>query len=79
MTSDRQNIIASGASESAHVHGAISLIVNARTDSPIRIAIVGFGKMGHEIERLAPDNGMDVVERFDIATPLRSVFRRPNS
>jgi len=30
-----------------------------------RLAIVGYGKMGHAIEQLAPDRGFEVVSRID--------------
>ena len=30
-----------------------------------RLAIIGFGKMGHTIEQLAPERGFDVVARID--------------
>lgn len=37
----------------------------------MRIALVGYGKMGRELERLAPSMGSEIVARFDIDTPLR--------
>jgi len=36
-----------------------------------RIALVGYGAMGHELERLAPDYGCEVVRVFDDASPVR--------
>lgn len=35
-----------------------------------KIAIIGYGAMGKEIERLAPSVGCDVVQIFDITKPL---------
>lgn len=35
-----------------------------------KIAIIGYGAMGHELERLAPSVGCDVVRIFDINRPL---------
>jgi 4-hydroxy-tetrahydrodipicolinate reductase len=40
------------------------------TTGPLRIALVGYGKMGHEIERLALEQGIDIGARFDSQTPL---------
>lgn len=34
------------------------------TPTPIRLALVGYGAMGHEIERLAPSEGFEVVARY---------------
>src|SRR4051812_27369872 len=36
----------------------------------LRIALVGYGQMGHEIERLGPANGAEIVARYSSATPL---------
>jgi 4-hydroxy-tetrahydrodipicolinate reductase len=36
----------------------------------MRIAIVGYGKMGRLIEELAPSSGVEIAERFDIGQPL---------
>jgi 4-hydroxy-tetrahydrodipicolinate reductase len=36
----------------------------------MRLAIVGYGKMGRELERLAPAFGVRSIEIFDIDTPL---------
>lgn len=35
-----------------------------------RIALIGYGKMGRMIERLAPEAGCEVVSTFDIDRPL---------
>ncbi|MFC1501952.1 4-hydroxy-tetrahydrodipicolinate reductase, partial [bacterium] len=32
----------------------------------MKVALLGYGKMGHIIEDIAPDQGIEVVERFDI-------------
>jgi 4-hydroxy-tetrahydrodipicolinate reductase len=37
----------------------------------VRIALVGYGKMGKMIEQLAASRGMEVAARFDIDDPLR--------
>lgn len=37
-----------------------------------RIALVGYGKMGREIERLAPSAGAEITATFDIDRPLAS-------
>jgi 4-hydroxy-tetrahydrodipicolinate reductase len=36
----------------------------------LRIALVGYGRMGREIERLAADNGAEIAARYSAATPL---------
>jgi 4-hydroxy-tetrahydrodipicolinate reductase len=33
--------------------------------SPVRIALVGMGKMGHALDQLAPERGCEVVARLD--------------
>jgi len=35
-----------------------------------KIALIGYGAMGHELERLAPSVGCDVVRIFDVNRPL---------
>ncbi len=35
-----------------------------QTSTPLRLALVGYGAMGHEIERLAPAEGFEVVTRY---------------
>jgi 4-hydroxy-tetrahydrodipicolinate reductase len=32
----------------------------------MRIALLGYGKMGHIIEGIAPDHGIEITERFDV-------------
>jgi 4-hydroxy-tetrahydrodipicolinate reductase len=36
----------------------------------MRIALIGYGKMGHEIERAAVEHGETVVKTFDIGNPV---------
>lgn len=36
----------------------------------LRLALVGYGQMGREIERLAPERGFRVAARYDSRTPL---------
>jgi 4-hydroxy-tetrahydrodipicolinate reductase len=36
----------------------------------LRIALVGYGQMGHEIERLAPAGNAEIVGRYNSNTPL---------
>ena len=36
---------------------------------PLRIALVGYGKMGREVERIALDRGMEIAARIDIDSP----------
>lgn len=38
-----------------------------------RIAIIGYGAMGHMIERLAPHSGVDVAAIFDIDQPFTAM------
>ena len=33
--------------------------------SPVRVALVGMGKMGHALDQLAPERGCEVVARLD--------------
>lgn len=37
----------------------------------MKIALVGYGKMGRAVEELAPGRGMEVVDRFTRSRPLR--------
>jgi 4-hydroxy-tetrahydrodipicolinate reductase len=39
----------------------------------LRIALVGYGKMGKEIERVAQERGIEVTARIDIDTPSLSI------
>lgn len=41
-----------------------------RTTEPLRIALVGYGQMGHEIERLAATSGAEIVARYNSHNPL---------
>lgn len=41
--------------------------------SPLRIALVGYGAMGHEIESHAAGRGFDVSARIDSQTPVSSL------
>jgi len=36
---------------------------------PLRIALIGYGKMGREVERIALDRGMEITARIDIDSP----------
>lgn len=40
------------------------------TEPEIRIALVGYGRMGREIERCAAERNIDVAVRYDAHTPL---------
>lgn len=40
------------------------------TPSPLRVALVGYGTMGHEIERLAAERGAQISATFDLARPI---------
>jgi 4-hydroxy-tetrahydrodipicolinate reductase len=42
------------------------------TDRPLRILLVGYGRMGRLVEQLAPDAGVQVAGRVTSATPLES-------
>ena len=44
----------------------------------MRIAIIGYGKMGKEIERLAIERGWSVDVRVDIDTPPVTKAQREN-
>ena len=35
----------------------------------MKVALIGYGKMGHEIEKIALSRGHDVVCRIDIDNP----------
>jgi 4-hydroxy-tetrahydrodipicolinate reductase len=41
--------------------------------SNVRIALVGYGKMGKEVERIALERGMKVTARVDIDTPSLAI------
>src|SRR5688572_838934 len=38
----------------------------------MKVALVGYGKMGRAVEELAPPKGVDVVDRFVRERPLRA-------
>jgi 4-hydroxy-tetrahydrodipicolinate reductase len=38
-------------------------------NTALRLALIGYGKMGKEIERVAIDRGMEITARVDIDTP----------
>jgi 4-hydroxy-tetrahydrodipicolinate reductase len=40
------------------------------TSRPLRIALIGYGTMGKEIERLAPRHGCEITQIFTSAQPL---------
>ena len=40
-----------------------------QTDQPTRLAIIGYGKMGKEVERIAHERGMVITARVDIDGP----------
>lgn len=44
--------------------------------SPLRVALVGYGNMGRECERLAPDHGIVVTAVFDAEHPLSPAVER---
>ncbi len=43
----------------------------------LRLALVGYGQMGQEIDRLAASRGFDVVVRYDSRNPLGSTSQTP--
>jgi 4-hydroxy-tetrahydrodipicolinate reductase len=45
------------------------------TDSvrALRLALIGYGKMGKEVERVAVDRGMQITARVDVDTPSLSI------
>ena len=40
------------------------------SDQPIRLALIGMGKMGRALAQLAPERGFDVVATLDHGTPI---------
>jgi 4-hydroxy-tetrahydrodipicolinate reductase len=42
-------------------------------NTALRLALIGYGKMGKEVERVAIDRGMEITARVDIDTPSLSV------
>jgi 4-hydroxy-tetrahydrodipicolinate reductase len=43
--------------------------VRTSDEGPLRLAIVGLGRMGRELAALAPDRGFEVVASFDASDP----------
>ncbi len=41
----------------------------SQTTQPLRLALIGYGKMGKEVERAALDRGMQIAARIDIDSP----------
>ncbi|MDB5035913.1 MAG: Dihydrodipicolinate reductase [Chlorobi bacterium] len=47
-------------------------MINQKTDiATIRVALAGYGQMGKEIERCAPERNAVIAERFDSASGIR--------
>jgi 4-hydroxy-tetrahydrodipicolinate reductase len=44
-----------------------------QANTALRLALIGYGKMGKEVERVAIDRGMEITARVDIDTPSLSV------
>jgi len=44
-----------------------------QTERPLRLALIGYGKMGKEVERVALERGIDITARVDIDTPSLSI------
>lgn len=44
----------------------------SQPNQPLRIALIGYGKMGKEVERAAIERGMEITARIDIGTPFLS-------
>ncbi|MBS1910757.1 MAG: 4-hydroxy-tetrahydrodipicolinate reductase [Bacteroidetes bacterium] len=43
---------------------------NPQSRSTLRVALIGYGRMGREIAGLAPDHDVSIAARFDADTPL---------
>lgn len=43
-----------------------------QSNRPLRLALIGYGKMGREVERIALDRGMEIAVRVDIDSPSLS-------
>lgn len=41
--------------------------------APVRVALVGMGRMGHALDALAPERGLEVVARLDVAEMQRGL------
>jgi 4-hydroxy-tetrahydrodipicolinate reductase len=44
-----------------------------KTSQPLRLALIGYGKMGKEVERVAVSRGMEITARVDVDTPSLSI------
>ena len=44
-----------------------------QSTQPLRLALIGYGKMGKEVERIAHDRGMEITARVDIDTPSLAI------
>lgn len=45
------------------------------TDVPVRVALVGMGRMGRALDALAPERGVEIVARLDAAEMQRGLTR----
>jgi 4-hydroxy-tetrahydrodipicolinate reductase len=45
----------------------------SQPSSTLRLALVGYGKMGKEIERIAIERGIEIIARIDVDAPSLSV------
>jgi 4-hydroxy-tetrahydrodipicolinate reductase len=50
----------------------VTIIRDPAADAPLRIALVGMGKMGRQLAALAPERGCEVVATLDADDPLPS-------
>jgi 4-hydroxy-tetrahydrodipicolinate reductase len=44
-----------------------------QTSPPLRLALIGYGKMGKEVERVAVERGIEITARVDVDTPSLSI------
>jgi len=44
----------------------------SKSNQPLRLALIGYGKMGKEVERAAVERGMEITARIDIDSPSLS-------
>ena len=44
-----------------------------QSDRALRLALIGYGRMGKEIERAAMDRGMEITARVDIESPTLAI------
>jgi 4-hydroxy-tetrahydrodipicolinate reductase len=45
----------------------------SQSNAPLRLALVGYGKMGKEVERIALDRGLEITARIDVDSPSLSI------